>query len=195
MNWFEIYYYDTYVAENDLLKFTGEGSGSFSFEVSNFSDSNISLFDITDPFTVVHITNPQITNSGASYLLKFGDTYSGTRTYYALTEAQFKRPPEIILDEASSLKSPRADIDYIIITHELFYDAIGALKDYRTAHGLNAEVAKIQDIYDEFSFGIKDAQAIKDFLTYAYNNWNTSGHPTYVLLVGDASIDYKDNTR
>ena len=51
VNWFEIYYDDTYVAENDLLKFKGEGSGSFSFEVSNFSDSNISLFDITDPFT------------------------------------------------------------------------------------------------------------------------------------------------
>jgi hypothetical protein len=59
---------------------------------------------------------------------------------------------------------------------------------------LNVEIAKIQDIYDEFSYGIKDAQAIKDFLTYAYNNWKTGSHPTYVLLVGDASSDYKDNT-
>jgi hypothetical protein len=197
VNWFEINYIDSYVIENDMLQFKGEGSGSASFELSKFSDSNIFLFDITDPLTVVHVTNPQITNSSgscsASYLLQFGDTFSGPRTYYALTAAQFKRPPEIILDEASRLKSPREAIDYIIITHELFYDAISALKDHRTAHGLNVEVAKIQDIYDEFSCGIKDAQAIKDFLTYAYSNWKTGSHPTYVLLVGDASIDYKDN--
>ena len=100
----------------------------------------------------------------------------------------------MVVDESSSLQSPRTDIDYIIITHDLFAGAIQELADYREAKGLRVEIVKIQDIYDEFSYGNKDANAIKSFLTYAFNNWNSADHPTYVLLVGDASIDYRDDT-
>ncbi|MCP4623304.1 MAG: hypothetical protein GY850_07195, partial [bacterium] len=39
----------------------------------------------------------------------------------------------------------------------------------------------------------KNAEAIKNFLAYAYDNWHKIDHPTYVLLVGDASIDYRDD--
>ncbi len=171
-----------------MLKFKGEGSGSFAFEVTNFSNSDIWIFDITDPLNVSRITTqPQIPN-------KFGDNLAGTKFYYATTTAKLKTPAEITIDAASNLKSSRENIDYIIITHEAFYDDIASLKEYRTLKGLNVETVKIQDIYDEFSYGIKDARAIKDFLTYAYNNWKTGSHPTYVLLVGDASIDYRDDT-
>ena len=188
INWFEINYIDSYVAENDMLKFKGEGSGSFAFEVTNFSNSDIWIFDITDPLNVSRITTqPQIPN-------KFGDNLAGIKFYYATTTAKLKTPSEITVDAASNLKSSRENIDYIIITHEAFYDDIASLKEYRTSKGLNVETVKIQDIYDEFSYGIKDARAIKDFLTYAYNNWKTGSHPTYVLLVGDASIDYRDDT-
>jgi hypothetical protein len=53
-------------------------------------------------------------------------------------------------------------------------------------------VVDVADIYDEFSFGLFTPQAIKDFLDHAYHNW-TPPAPQYVLLVGDASYDYKDN--
>ena len=126
--------------------------------------------------------------------MKFGDTLSGTaKNYYAAEASQFKSPASLVVDTPSSLKTTRTNIDYIIITNEAFYNDIVALKNYRTTQGLNVEIAKMQDIYDEFSYGIKDAQAIKDFLTYAYNNWKTGSHPTYVLLVGDANIDYRDD--
>jgi hypothetical protein len=188
INWFEINYNDSYVAENNMLKFQGEGSGNVAFEVKNFSSSDVWIFDITDPLNVSHIsTQPQTPN-------KFGDNITGIKLYYATTSEQFKTPADISIDATSNLKSPRENIDYIIITHEAFYDDITALKEYRTSKGLNVESVKIQDIYDEFSYGIKDARAIKDFLTYAYSNWNMNGHPAYVLLVGDASIDYRDDT-
>jgi hypothetical protein len=51
---------------------------------------------------------------------------------------------------------------------------------------------KVGDIYDEFNYGIFNPKAIRDFLSYAYYNW-TPPAPTYVLLVGDAYQDYKDN--
>jgi hypothetical protein len=49
----------------------------------------------------------------------------------------------------------------------------------------------VEDIYNEFSYGLFDPQAIKDFLKYAYDNWGKPT-PTYVFLVGDANTDYRD---
>jgi hypothetical protein len=45
----------------------------------------------------------------------------------------------------------------------------------------------VEDLYDEFSFGVKHPQAIKDFLKLAREHWRRP--PRFVLLVGDASSD------
>ena len=50
----------------------------------------------------------------------------------------------------------------------------------------------VADIFDEFGYGLVSPQAIKDFITYAYENWQAPA-PQYVLLVGDTTYDYKDN--
>jgi len=50
----------------------------------------------------------------------------------------------------------------------------------------------VADIYDEFSYGLPTPEAIRDFLSYAYDNW-TAPAPQYVLIVGDASFDPKGN--
>ena len=196
INWFDISYTAAYVAESDMLKCSGSSSGNASLEIKKFTTNNIWVLDITNPLTVTNFTNTQITQSGGQYTIAFGETGSGNKTYLAVAASKFITPVDMVVDEISNplLQSPRTDIDYIIITHELFFDVVQDLKQYREDKGHRVEVVKIQDIYDEFSYGIKDARAIKDFLTYAYNNWNSTGHPTYVLLVGDASIDYRDDT-
>jgi len=51
-------------------------------------------------------------------------------------------------------------------------------------------VVDVEHIYDEFSYGDKTPQAVKDFLAYAKGNWKKA--PRYVLLVGDASLDPKN---
>jgi hypothetical protein len=55
---------------------------------------------------------------------------------------------------------------------------------------LKVAVVDVEDIYDEFNFGNKRSQAVKDFLSYARNNW--AGPPKYVLLGGSASYDPKN---
>ena len=52
-------------------------------------------------------------------------------------------------------------------------------------------VVDVQDVYDEFSYGIFNPMAIHDFLAYAYTNW-TSPAPSYILLVGDGHYDFKN---
>ena len=45
----------------------------------------------------------------------------------------------------------------------------------------------VEDIYDEFSFGAKSPQALRNFLYRARDYWQRP--PRFVLLVGDASFD------
>ena len=45
----------------------------------------------------------------------------------------------------------------------------------------------VEDLYDEFSFGVKTPQAMKDFLIQTRAFWGKA--PGFVLLVGDATFD------
>ena len=62
----------------------------------------------------------------------------------------------------------------------------------RQSQGLRTTVVDVADIFDEFGYGLPTPEAIKAFLTYAYENWQRPA-PQYVLLVGDTTYDYKDN--
>ncbi|MCF6148552.1 MAG: hypothetical protein E3K37_07830 [Candidatus Kuenenia sp.] len=192
VNWAEIDYFDTYTAENDELLFKVPSEGNYQFEISSFTGSNIEAFDITDHNNVNHINNLNIINNNKSYTLQFEGTAQSETRYLALTSARYKSPFAIEKDEPSAWKSSDNGADYIIITHEDFYDTALLLADHRSNEGLRVVTVKTDDIYDEFNNGIFTPQAIQDFLKYAYDNWQEPA-PAYVVLVGDAYQDYKDN--
>jgi hypothetical protein len=75
----------------------------------------------------------------------------------------------------------------VIITRTDFAASFDRLAKLRTSQGIKAEIVEIEDIYDEFSFGNKSPQAVKDFLQYAKASWKTG--PRFVLLAGDSSYD------
>ena len=60
----------------------------------------------------------------------------------------------------------------------------------RQSQGLSSAIIDVEDIFDEFSYGDKSPQSVKDFLAYAKGNWKKA--PRYVLLVGDSSLDPKN---
>jgi len=94
--------------------------------------------------------------------------------------------------EPAGLKNPTNGADHIFIVHDPFADSLLPLVNLHKAAGLRTKIAKLSDVYAEFSHGIATPQAIKDFLTYAYKSWKKPA-PLYVALVGDTTIDYKDN--
>jgi hypothetical protein len=57
----------------------------------------------------------------------------------------------------------------------------------RQSQGLSVMLIDVEDVYDEFSYGNKTPQAIKDFLRYAATSWKR--RPQFVLLAGDGSYD------
>jgi len=190
VNWFEITYQDTYVAEDDRLTFSAPAAGSYAFVVTGFTTDAIALFDVTDPVAPLQIVNHVAEPDGAHYRLRFNDSASADRRYLA-QRSDGLPTPDVELDEPSAWKSAANGATYVIITHPSFYDAVQSLAAYRSTQGETVAVVETVDVYDEFNDGIYDAQAIRSFLTYAYANW--SPRPVYVVLVGDASLDPKNN--
>jgi hypothetical protein len=112
-------------------------------------------------------------------------------TYFALTEGKIRTQPEgIERFESRNLRSPTNGADWIAITYGDFSDALQPLAQHRQEGGLRVMVVTTGQVYDEFNHGIASPHGIKNFLTYAYGNWQPPA-PRYVLLVGDGTYDYR----
>lgn len=184
LDWFEVVYNHEYKAEHNVLEFTGNKS----VNVSNFSSNDVSVYEITDQKNVQKILIPEPKKlSEGDYEVSFSGPYDNKRVFIAIASDQ-KAMPVIEPYTRSDITSNPAD--YIIITHEDFADAIKPLADFRAQQGYTMLTVKVSDIYDEFGSGVETPHAIKAFLKYAYDQWAT--RPVFVLLVGDATVDYKD---
>ena len=86
--------------------------------------------------------------------------------------------------------------DMVIITHPDFHPAGADLvwQAYLAKRSASMRVmtVDIEQIYDAYSYGLVDPTAIRSFLQAAAAAWGRP--PKYVLLVGDASYDYKNYT-
>jgi hypothetical protein len=107
------------------------------------------------------------------------------------TEAEIKVPAVITANQPSTWHQVGMRADMVIIAHSDFVEKLTPLKEYRETQGYSVTLIDAEDLYDEFSFGMKTSQAIKDFLTRAHTSWQTP--PRFLLLVGDASFDPKNN--
>lgn len=82
-----------------------------------------------------------------------------------------------------------SQFDMIIISNPYFMESAKELAKYRTEKNkIKTKVINVVDIYNEFNFGIKSPDAIRNFCDYAYKNY-PSPKPSYLLLFGDASWD------
>lgn len=99
-------------------------------------------------------------------------------------------PHAIVVSHPKDLRAPGLGADLVIVSARPFLPAAERLARVRRAEGLRAEVVSVEDVYDHFRDGLFHPEAIRDFLLHAHGAWNPK--PRYVLLVGDASWDYKN---
>jgi hypothetical protein len=193
LNWVEVDYWREFLATNNSIEFSTETLPSVSmnsvFTVRNFTNPEIEVFQIDASKAIAKIINPKVVKEGNTYTASFEDNVTQPTRYVVVASSTIMRPKSVIKDSPSTLHDPANNIDYIIITHNKFYSSIERLAEFRRRQGLNVIIVDVDDIYDEFSYGIFDPKSIKRFLRYAYFNW--AKMPTYVLLVGDAHWDYK----
>lgn len=74
------------------------------------------------------------------------------------------------------------DSAYIVISHPLLMTEAQAYAAYRNITGFNAMVADIEQLYDQYSFGIKKTPlAIRNFVSVLMTQW---GNPSYLFIIG-----------
>jgi hypothetical protein len=122
--------------------------------------------------------------------LLWGDP-AGARRFDLVTGDAYLRPVSVSLDRPSNLHDTAHQADYIMVAHERLKASVEPLAQYYRGTGMKVDVVDIQDVYDEFNDGILHPRALKDFLSYAYHQWQKPS-PKFVLLVGDASWDSKN---
>ncbi|MCP4104227.1 MAG: hypothetical protein GY749_01605 [Desulfobacteraceae bacterium] len=185
LDWIEIHYWRKFEAVENQLMFIVKGNNWL--EISGFTQQDIRIYDITDHDNLKEVTDFSVQDGKATF-----ENLAGiSKKYYALGSDQIRKPDSITLRQSANLKSTANGADYIIITAKDFLSSAEPLRQFRENQGLRAVTVSIEDIFDEFSYGLFDPDIIKDFLKYAYENWNPPS-PAYVLLVGDANIDYRD---
>lgn len=203
LDYYEIEYWRRFECHDRQLFFESPENGDrfaslttsvVQYNISNLFSSQVYVFDVTDKFEVKMFDGIRIEGEYA----KFQDTVASdfkTR-YYLADQSRLKKPTELFADEKSNLRDisdPDNKADFLIITHSDFYDQVQSLKSWRTSFNqMEVKTIQVQDIYDEFSGGLFDPVAIRDFLKYAYQEWSKPA-PAFVLLVGDGNYDYKNN--
>ncbi len=143
------------------------------------------VLDVTDKDQPRWLSGAETTAGGA---VRF--RAEAGRSYLGVSEEAVLRP-DVRQPRASRLKRVRAGADYLLIGPEAFLTEAAPLLELRRRQGLRVRTVAVEDVYEEFGFGETRPQALREFLEYAYHRW-PQPTPRYVLLLGDATYDYKD---
>ncbi len=186
-DWFEIEYNRQFAAQDNTINFTSAVTGTQKYQVSGFSEtSNRQVLDISNPNVPVRVLNSTAQSGQITISLTHPEPISVAMAAGNITLPQ----GQISIYEPPDWSAMNAGFDYVFITHADLLPATQALANYRSGTGLSTIVIDIQDLYNEFNFGIYHPIAIKNFLTFAFANWDVI--PSYTLLVGDGHWNFHD---
>lgn len=188
LNWIKVAYWRKRKAEKNVCFFKSGADtmrGLYEFKVEGFSRSDLDLWDLSGrKLEGTRIESP----SDTAFSLVFLDSITQRSEYVALSQRKYLQPDTILLDTASTLKSPDNSADLIILTNHLLKDSLGELVSLRESQGYTVKVVDVQDVYDEFNFGVLDPHAIREMVRYAIAEWSRA--PVALLIIGDTTHDF-----
>ena len=168
-------------------RFSGEWTeeGVAEVALSDPGGSTLAL-DVTDPGSPVWLSGLQ--PGAGSVLLQVSP---GRR--HAIVAPDGLLRPRVSHPVETGLRDTRNQADYVLVAPRAFMDAAQPLLLRRESQGLATYAASLEDIAQDFGGGAPSAEAIRDFLAFAFHSWQQPS-PRYVLLLGDASFDPRNFT-
>ncbi len=153
----------------------------------DYAQDNLQLWDVTD-----------FTNVKSVPVNRIGNQYTFKRATSKLVEmvafdGTFYMTPALGEKVVNQNLHATGNYDMIIITHPDFAAQAQRLAMLHNDKGdITATVISLPEIYNEFSSGVQDITAIRDFMKMLYDRGAESNQPGYLLLFGNASYDVKD---
>ena len=144
----------------------------YSDEVGKYIISNATsdtqVWDVSDILNIKKLPTNLVGNE-----ISFLDSLSSLKTYFAFNSV-FQKAELIGKIENQNLHNFGSEIEYVIITHPNFLSAANRLAEFHeNEDNLVSRVVTPQQIYNEFSSGMQDASAIRDFLRMLYKRPNS----------------------
>jgi hypothetical protein len=190
----------------DFVKLQGRKFNSFEGKTTQYIDSksvspgritkfsvqtpnnNAVIWDISDPFNTKRI---QYSRNGEK--IEFKAATDSLKNFIIFLPENYDSP--IINSTAVPNQNLHgsASADMIIITHPLFLKYASRLAAIHEKNsGLTSLTVTPGQIYNEFSGGIPDIVAIRNFMRFKYLTQKGTTHPLkYLLLFGDGSYENK----
>jgi hypothetical protein len=180
----EVDYVRDAAADARAFQFGGAEEGEHT--VTGLTSETVDVYDITDPRSPKHYGEMPPDETGR---LSFAVAGSDLRFLIAAPQS-VSVPLEVTPHFSSSLRSRDHAVDYVIIAASHLLADAHALADLREADGYRVLLVDIDDVYWAFTDGEPDPLAIRDFLSFASQEWETA--PRFATLVGKGNLDYRD---
>lgn len=178
------------IITDDMMSFRNyecaDESKTYEYQLQNATGAT-KVWNVTDPINP-EIMNTTLSSSKLTFKVK-GDV---NNEFIAFNGNSFHKALFVGLVENQNLHAMH-DVDYLIITNPRFQSQAERLKEIHSRlDDLVIEIVQPQYIYNEFSCGAQDIAGIRNFIKMLYNNGSEEHGLKYVLLLGDASYDYKN---
>jgi hypothetical protein len=146
------------------------------------------IWDVTDPMNVRHILYSKNGND-----LKFKIATDTLRTFAVFNPGNTVSPLIKTVPVPNQNLHASEAADLVIITHPLFKAYAEKIAEiHHKTQGLISQIVTPLEIYNEYSGGISDIAALRNFLRMKYLRQKGSAHPLkYLLLIGDGSFENK----
>lgn len=193
LDWFEIHSRNNLdMAGLDQLLFRDWNSVALNskarFQLMRATAST-QVWDISDPLAPVKMSG---TLTGTQY--EFVNDASTLHEYVAFNAGNYLIPEPLEKVNNQDLHG-QASAQMIIITHPLLQAQAQRLAQYHQQRdAITSIVVNAGQVFNEFSSGIPDPTALRDYIKMFYDRagTDTTRRPRYLLLFGDASFDYRD---
>lgn len=163
------------------------GTGNIAEYFISSMSSSINVWEITDP------TNANLVNGTlAGTVFSFKAEADSLRSFVAFNPGNLSSP--ILYHRINNQNLHGLGYaDLLIVTHPSFLSQANDLAAIHQSDGMSAHVVTCNEIYNEFSSGMKDITAIRMFFKMFYDRagGDTTLMPKYAVLFGDGSYDNK----
>lgn len=188
LDFFELTYPRDFTIRNNFISLNLNSADSTSKKISlpgHISSNQTNIYD-----TKNNIRIEAYSSSGGVL------TFSGkSNSAFEISNSVITRKPfKIVSKQVKDLVSNTNGADYLIIYHKLFESQSEQLRNHRAGfNGYRSVKAEIEDVYDIFNYGMENPVAVRNFVKYAYDNWQLP-KLEYVCLFGRASLDPKKSS-
>ena len=188
LDWIQIGYPRALSVRNNSLTFCGRAGTNVYVVGGLTTNAGVAVLDITAHAAPVAITNFAYLGNPPNVSLAFRAVTTNAHRYFVAAPSAVRTASAPQRVYFRNLANTNRQADYLMVTPYAFREPAYRLLKHRASNGLAVAVAPLEDVYNEFGYGLEDAAPIQQFIGYAFHHWGKPV-PRYALLMGEGTYD------